>query len=148
MCQSSPADESPLLPSLPAWRSTTRVLVGDGTRGHMSAPASSWWLLRSLAAGMAAQVFAAPPCEDKGPWPCTEDGCPAPEISCAMLKGECGSVFKNVWSPPPAGVANDLVWVHCPATCGKCGEQAPAAAPAPVPGKWHLAHVPPHSPYP
>jgi len=52
-----------------------------------------------------------------------------------MLKGECGSVFKNVWSSPPAGVANDLVWVHCPATCGKCGEQAPEAAPAPVPGK-------------
>ena len=52
-----------------------------------------------------------------------------------MLKGECGSVFKNVWSSPPAGLADDLVWVHCPATCGKCGEQAPAAALAPVPGK-------------
>ena len=92
--------------------------------------------MRSLAAGMAAQVFAAPPCEDKGPWPCTEEGCPASrEVSCAMLKGECGSVFKNVWSSPPAGLADDLVWVHCPATCGKCGEQAPAAALAPVPGK-------------
>ena len=92
--------------------------------------------MRSLAAGMAAQVFAAPPCEDKGPWPCTEDGCPASrEVSCAMLKGECGSVFKNVWSSPPAGLADDLVWVHCPATCGKCGEQPPAAAVAPVPGK-------------
>ena len=52
-----------------------------------------------------------------------------------MLKGECGSVFKNVWSSPPAGLADDLVWVHCPATCGKCGEQPPAAAVAPVPGK-------------
>ena len=57
------------------------------------------------------------------------------EVSCAMLKGECGSVFKNVWSSPPAGLADDLVWVHCPATCGKCVEQAPAAALAPVPGK-------------
>ena len=136
----------PFHPLTQTWRPVCHAAPGDSLKKrsgfavvcqmnqYTSAPASSWWLLRSLAAGMAAQVFAAPPCEDKGPWPCTEEGCPAPEIGCAMLKGGCGGTFASVWSSPPAGVADDLVWVHCPATCGKCGEEAPVKL-EPIPGK-------------
>ena len=103
-----------------------------------SAPASlsSYWL--SLAAGLGSHVFAAAaaPCEDKGPWPCTEEGCPAPTVACARLKGECTSLFKSVWSKPPAGVpGDDPVWKHCPVTCGKCDELAAADKPEPIKGK-------------
>lgn len=60
------------------------------------------------------------PCADSGPWPCSEEGCPAPTISCAMLKANCDSTFADVWQKPPAGLSSVPVWQHCRATCNRC----------------------------
>eukprot|EP00966_Prymnesium_polylepis_P051196 1185088-Prymnesium_polylepis.1 len=71
-------------------------------------------------------------CQDRGPWPCNEDGCPAPVIDCKRLKSNCDSMFTDVWraapSPETAGARIDE---HCPVTCGKC--QPGAAKPASKP---------------
>merc|ERR1719502_183256 len=72
-------------------------------------------------ARLCAQAFGAP-CEDQGPWPCSEDGCPAPMVTCAMLKGECNSLFKSVWKEPPTGLGGEHVWRRCPRTCARCEE--------------------------
>ena len=45
------------------------------------------------------------PASDGGPWPCGEDGCPAPQVSCAMLSDMCESPFAEVWDTPPPGLA-------------------------------------------
>ena len=79
------------------------------------------WLV--AVAGVAGQQ----PCKDSGPWPCNEEGCPAPSISCERLKKNCESTFADVWRVPPAGLENALVKDQCPAACGVC--QSGAAQP-------------------
>ena len=66
-------------------------------------------------------------CEDGGPWGCVEDGCPAPELSCAMLaeSGACSSLFAELWSVPPADAGGGAVSSRCPRACGRCGRGAP-----------------------
>jgi len=82
-------------------------------------------LLRALSA------HAAAPCEDSGPWPCSEEGCPAPSVTCAQLAGECDSRFDKVWKTPPSGLGGgDQIWQHCPVTCRKCGEPGVGGTPA------------------
>ena len=59
-------------------------------------------------------------CLDQGPWPCDEDGCPAPQIDCPDLEGYCDTTFDEVWSTPPASVAGEPIAAYCPDTCGRC----------------------------
>jgi tetratricopeptide (TPR) repeat protein len=69
---------------------------------------------------------AVPACVDEGPWPCKEDGCPAPTVGCADLKGDCNNPFAKVWSTPPPHIGGDeLVWQRCKKTCGRCGQEDP-----------------------
>lgn len=67
------------------------------------------------------------PCDDAGPWPCMEDGCPTPSVSCAQLKGDCARPFSAVWRafPEPA-IANQPIWKACRKTCGKCRDAGTA----------------------
>ena len=37
------------------------------------------------------------PCEDAGPWPCEEAGCPSPVVGCAVLRGSCNDLFDKVY---------------------------------------------------
>ena len=60
-------------------------------------------------------------CEDNGPWPCTEDGCPSPSISCEQLRHDCAQTFSAVWKTPPAELGAASIWTQCRKTCGKCG---------------------------
>ena len=71
------------------------------------------------------------PCSDSGPWPCHEEGCPAPVVSCSDLSGDCNRLFSNVWKEAPDGLGPAHVWEHCPKTCNKCGAKAQAKAKAP-----------------
>ena len=59
-------------------------------------------------------------CLDQGPWPCDEDGCPAPQIDCPDLESHCDDTFDDVWSTPPASVAGESIAAFCPDTCGRC----------------------------
>ena len=43
-------------------------------------------------------------------------------VTCAMLKGECNSLFKSVWKEPPTGLGGEHVWRRCPRTCARCEE--------------------------
>jgi len=74
-------------------------------------------LLLPLMAGTASAFES---CQDKGPWPCEEDGCPSPMINCSQLKGWCTSKFSHVWDKPPTGFDQHLVWQQCPVTCKAC----------------------------
>jgi hypothetical protein len=68
-------------------------------------------------------------CLDDGPWPCSIDGCPEPQLGCAHLAslGFCSSSFADVWEPPPAGLGSAPVHTLCPRACGRCGAAAPSA---------------------
>ena len=59
------------------------------------------------------------PCVDKGPWACTERGCPEPTLSCATLEslGGCTVAFDDVWGTPPPGTAGKVVAELCPRAC-------------------------------
>ena len=61
-----------------------------------------------------------PGCVDGGPWPCDEDGCPAPTVECSVLAPACRYRFDAIWTRPPAGTAARLVSDACPWTCGGC----------------------------
>ena len=60
------------------------------------------------------------PCEDKGPWPCTEEGCPSPSVACKHLTADCKKKFSSVFQKPPEGLADKKVWQLCRKTCDKC----------------------------
>jgi ferredoxin-NADP reductase len=61
------------------------------------------------------------PCRDAGPWLCVEDGCPAPTISCDILRSACRSRFSDIWSTVPnASLQHALIADECRATCGEC----------------------------
>ena len=85
----------------------------------------------------ATPALAVDECEDEGPWPCEEAGCPARLISCAKLVKNCKSRFDQVWTRPPSGLAAHLVSDHCPATCGKCNPPSlpPSTPPSVPPGE-------------
>ena len=70
---------------------------------------------------------AAPKCEDTGPWPCTEDGCPGPTVGCADLKGDCTRTFGQVFSSPPDNLASTAIWSACKKTCNRCEDPQAAA---------------------
>lgn len=76
--------------------------------------------LTLLASSLYADAASAVACEDGGPWPCTEEGCPSPSVSCVQLKNDCNRAFSDVWKTPPAGLENSAVWTQCRKTCGKC----------------------------
>ena len=59
-------------------------------------------------------------CEDRGPWSCTEQGCPARQITCEVLSAACFSTFLDIWNTPPPSVAELQVWQVCPMSCGQC----------------------------
>ena len=44
-------------------------------------------------------------CTDDGPWPCAEEGCPEPSMSCASLAalGVCGRSFSDIFEAAPPG---------------------------------------------
>jgi len=65
-------------------------------------------------------VSAASSCEDAGPWPCAEEGCPTPTISCSSLSKTCEHRFSDVWKSPPEGFADRFIYDSCPVTCGRC----------------------------
>uniref|UniRef100_A0A7S2JDY8 J domain-containing protein n=1 Tax=Haptolina brevifila TaxID=156173 RepID=A0A7S2JDY8_9EUKA len=76
-------------------------------------------------------VVAGDTCEDGGPWPCHEEGCPAPTISCTELKNDCNRAFKDVFqSPPTDGGINGYtpIWSACKRTCKRCDEPKAASA--------------------
>lgn len=68
-------------------------------------------------------------CVDEGPWPCSVDGCPEPQLGCEHLAslGFCSSSFTDVWEPPPVGVGTAMVYALCPRACGRCSTAAPSA---------------------
>ena len=51
-------------------------------------------MLSFALAFLASSTADVPPCEDSGPWPCQEDGCPSPTVGCAMLKGDCSKTVR------------------------------------------------------
>ena len=70
----------------------------------------------------------ASPCEDAGPWPCREEGCPSPTIHCEQLKGDCTRPFSAVWEAfPDDSIREQPIWKSCRRTCGKCREETNAA---------------------
>ena len=56
---------------------------------------------------------------DAGPWPCAEDGCPSPSVSCATLSEHdfCEFTFDAVWDAPPPEVANRKISELCARSC-------------------------------
>ena len=54
--------------------------------------------MSALVSALLRLLAAQTPCEDHGPWPCAEAGCPAPSISCATLRANCDSTFDQVCS--------------------------------------------------
>ena len=59
---------------------------------------------------------------DAGPWPCAEDGCPSPSVSCATLSEHdfCEFTFDAVWDAPPPAVAGRQILELCARSCGEC----------------------------
>lgn len=66
-----------------------------------------------------------PTCADSGPWPCVEAGCPAPSVSCAVLRQACGALFDEIWEGdlPEQRLRGRAVQDECPAACGVCAER-------------------------
>ena len=60
-------------------------------------------------------------CNDGGPWPCTETGCPSPWVTCGLLHVACGVKFSDIWQRlPSATLAGRSVADECQKTCGRC----------------------------
>ena len=66
-------------------------------------------------------------CMDRGPWACTETGCPARQVTCEILSAACSSTFNRIWNTAPADVAELQVWQVCPMSCGRCLSQPRAS---------------------
>jgi thiol-disulfide isomerase/thioredoxin len=62
-------------------------------------------------------------CKDAGPWPCKEEGCPSPLISCKDLKSDCKKKFRAVWENPPQGLGDTRIWKSCRRSCNRCDEK-------------------------
>ena len=79
----------------------------------------------SCESDMSSDVVEVVPCVDRSPVPCLEDGCPAPELSCAWLakNDACPLRFSDLWAHLPPGheaLSSLLVKTECPASCGTC----------------------------
>ena len=68
------------------------------------------------------------PCEDAGPWPCKEAGCPSASVTCQDLKGDCKERFSDVFASPPKGLAKARIWKQCPKTCERCAADGGSAS--------------------
>lgn len=68
-------------------------------------------------------IIASDRCFDRGPWPCTENGCPSPSLACTDLAAleACSLAFDDVWTEPPEGCQGKKVAALCPRACGACG---------------------------
>ena len=89
---------------------------------------SSLARLTLLVSSLYADVVRASTCEDGGPFPCNEDGCPSASITCASLKNDCNRAFSDVWKSPPDGLDKVAVWTICRKTCGKCAKESAGGA--------------------
>jgi hypothetical protein len=90
---------------------------------------------------MSTDVVEVVPCVDRSPVPCLEDGCPAPELSCAWLakNDACPLRFSDLWARLPSGyeaLSSLLVKTECPASCGTCTESGLRAAVSGAPLPW------------
>ena len=90
---------------------------------------------------MSSDVVDVVPCVDRSPVPCLEDGCPAPELSCAWLakNDACPLRFSDLWASLPPGheaLSSLLVKTECPASCGTCTESGLRAAVSGAPLPW------------
>jgi len=72
-------------------------------------------------------------CVDRGPWPCTEAGCPARQITCGILSAACFSQFNHIWNTAPSSVAELQVWQVCPMSCGRCLSRPQVSHETPAP---------------
>ena len=81
-----------------------------------------WTRLVRMLLAPAAALAADDSCFDRGPWPCAEDGCPAPSVSCAMLSEQfCDSLFDGVWTTlPDVTLGGVTIAAKCPDACGRC----------------------------
>lgn len=60
-------------------------------------------------------------CSDAGPWPCVEQGCPSPWVSCEGLAVACKARFDDIWRQLPAAVLKGKrVADLCLLSCGTC----------------------------
>lgn len=59
-------------------------------------------------------------CLDRGPYPCSEAGCPKALLSCANMarRALCHLRFADVWQGPPP--SEGYIWRQCPRACGRC----------------------------
>ena len=76
--------------------------------------------LALFAGSMAASDAAGAACEDAGPWPCNEDGCPGPVVRCFDMRRDCARAFSYVFAKPPYGLADSAIWTQCRKTCNRC----------------------------
>ena len=69
------------------------------------------------------------PCVDRGPFPCTEAGCPKAELSCYFLAKHldaCELRFSDLWSTPPPSFGHIFesgISTECAASCGRCTDE-------------------------
>lgn len=62
-------------------------------------------------------------CEDGGPWPCTEPGCPARFVSCETLTRDrtwCSLSASSFWANDSAAPLSGRIWKNCPRSCDRC----------------------------
>ncbi len=69
----------------------TRATRGAPTRGALASPPAraTRGALASPPAPAAQAAAASEKCENKGPWPCNEKGCPAEQVHCSDMKSWC-----------------------------------------------------------
>eukprot|EP00966_Prymnesium_polylepis_P055180 1275993-Prymnesium_polylepis.1 len=99
---------------------------GSGRGTFAFAPSVGTMLLTLPSVATAAALLG---CADGGPWACTVEGCPTPQVDCAALAdlGFCATRFEEIWDPAPPGTAAAVVRERCPHACGRCGVTAPSA---------------------
>lgn len=56
-------------------------------------------------------------CVDRGPFACTDLGCPSAEVNCSLLSKVCPVMFHDLWERPPPGLATQTIASQCCATC-------------------------------
>ncbi|KAL1512123.1 hypothetical protein AB1Y20_005392 [Prymnesium parvum] len=82
-------------------------------------------------------------CEDSGPFPCVEEGCPRPSLSCYYLATHldaCHTLFSDLWRSPPPGFEHAFslpVGAQCAASCALCTDEQHRATVSRVgPDRW------------
>jgi len=62
-------------------------------------------------------------CDDGGPWPCLEPGCPGDgTVGCSHLSEACAHRPEALWKTPPPQLGTEklFIWELCPLSCGRC----------------------------